>query len=79
MIWTIYWIVFSVILILSELSNKVVLKYMQFLEGFCGKGTYIIFLGSLMLNEIDKWETYAGIVYIGVGFVYIGFNCINKK
>lgn len=74
-IWTFYWILFSVILILAEIKIKFVFSQFKFLEGYYGKGAFIIFLGTLMLQGWS-YRTFIGIIFMVSGFIYI---CVSKK
>ena len=60
------------LLVIAELRIKVYLKYFNFLTGPIGKGVYIIFLGTIILdNGTAALVVGICVIVLGVAYVFV--------
>ncbi|CAD8067448.1 unnamed protein product [Paramecium sonneborni] len=84
-IWTVYWIIFGLLLILVELNVKLIKEYFGFMIEYCGKGMFIIFCGTLMIdNFVDSHiihESIVGLLIIFAGFliIIVGYSALPSQ
>ncbi|CAK93328.1 unnamed protein product (macronuclear) [Paramecium tetraurelia] len=84
-IWTVYWIIFGLLLILVELNVKLVKEYFGFMIEYCGKGMFVIFCGTLMIDSfVDPHivhESIVGLLIIFAGFliIIVGYSAMPSQ
>ena len=72
-----YYVVFAVLVIISELKNtKVLLKYMSFLKYRAGRGVWFIFLGTISLGE-EIWSILIAVSWILLGLTNFAVVCLG--
>jgi hypothetical protein len=58
---------------MAELHFGFFLEYFNFLDGFIGRGLFIVFLGSILLsNQVYAVVVGVIIIVVGIGYMVIG-------
>ncbi|CAG9324135.1 unnamed protein product [Blepharisma stoltei] len=76
---TIYYIIFGILLALSEMPCKVLMSCVSFLGFYIGKALFCLFLGTIVFDTGNAFFLVLAIVFWVEGIMYFSLACGCKK
>ena len=67
----------SGLMLISEIQYKPVLKYVEFIGGPCGRGTFYIFVSLLIFDPNYRIDMTTSIAITLIGMVNMVLSCLN--
>lgn len=68
--------IFALIIIFSELKINFVITYFSFEQSYIGKGCFLIFVGLLCFDYLNKLKTLVGVLDLVIGILIIIYGFI---